>query len=208
MNIIGAFDGVDNNGVARGWAFDADNPSANVTITVYKDGVSVGTVGTGVARPDLLAGYPQFTGQGNAGFALTLPASVRDGAEHYIMAGAGGQALPGGQTVQLAAPAATTTTATAKPFYRVAGGSLIYRKSNGAHVMPDEYLADSSVDDYSDVENLATDPHGTVTTTTGADDQAESGGILDTIMGLPTYVKIGGAVAVLFGLSMLGGGRR
>lgn len=59
----------------RGWAYDPDNPTAEISVAVYEDGQGVQWYPTGIARPDLAAGGAAGVGiKGKHGFDITLTA--------------------------------------------------------------------------------------------------------------------------------------
>ena len=62
-----------NNTIAiRGWAFDFDQPSAEISVAVYADDVGIGWFPTGIRRTDV---NNAFGIGGNHGFAISVPMS-------------------------------------------------------------------------------------------------------------------------------------
>jgi len=86
-----------------GWAFDPDQPSTDLQIAVYLDGVGVGWFGTGGPRADVNAAYGI---SGNHGFELSIPAgSGTHTVQVYAINVAGGTGNPmlGSRTVNVGA---------------------------------------------------------------------------------------------------------
>ena len=83
-SVIGALEGIDQSGMAYGWAQDIDAPSASIAVHFYIDGPA-GSGGTllGWVNASVLRG-PLQSGAGNHGFGYVMPSRYRDGAAHTL----------------------------------------------------------------------------------------------------------------------------
>ena len=73
-----------------GWAWDADTPSKAVTVRIYDGNAQSGTLVAKVTAKKHVEALCTKLGSCNHGFAVALPAKVRDGAEHTLRAYATG----------------------------------------------------------------------------------------------------------------------
>ncbi len=91
VTVIGSLDG-SVYGTARGWAFDPENPEANVAVELSLDGKAFVTLVANIFREDLLnAGF----GDGRHAFSITMPPEYLDGKTHLLAAKVAGKDLPG-----------------------------------------------------------------------------------------------------------------
>jgi len=80
--VVGALEGIDQNGIASGWAQDLDAPSSPIFVHVYFDGPAsaggtfIAAVAANIPRTDPVAG-PH-------GFRFSIPDRYRDGALHTL----------------------------------------------------------------------------------------------------------------------------
>lgn len=82
MQPTGFFDTVDANGHVVGWAMDANNRSAPVTVDIVIDGALAASVLTTVDRPDVNAAMGST---GAHGFDWEVTSNYRDGAPHTLV---------------------------------------------------------------------------------------------------------------------------
>ncbi len=110
--VDGRLEGVVNGSVV-GWAWSPESPMERIWVTVFVDDEPVGLVAADLKRVDLLAAG---LGDGAHGFAVELPARLRDSGQHAL------RAMAGRSNTQL--PAVSWLSAAVDP---------AERSSNGAH---------------------------------------------------------------------------
>jgi len=101
-----------------GWAADADRPTVSINVVLKLDGNVLTTLPANVARPDVTAAFPKFTG--NHGFAYVLPNNLKDGKSHTVSAlgiddNGAQSSLPWGSPRVLVFPTPTPTPAPTPP---------------------------------------------------------------------------------------------